>query len=102
MSHIAPRRGLWVDYALASYDVEAIAARRGMSEGILNGNAANEGDVYPLLITRPWGDTPTSVCNGQVFLDGNDILWVTSRRQDENAAPGGQPPSPGYWSEAAS
>jgi hypothetical protein len=101
MSHIAPRRGLWVDYALASYDVEAIAAQRDRAGRALVGNPANGGDVYPMLITRPWGDTPTSAVNGQVFLDGNDALWVTSRQQDENAAPGGQPPSPGRWGEAA-
>lgn len=42
------------------------------------GNDAKEGDVFPMLITKVWGDTPTSAVNGQAFLDGNDVLWVTS------------------------
>jgi hypothetical protein len=42
------------------------------------GNEVSEGDVYPMVITRVWGDTPASSVNGQVFLDGNDLLWVTS------------------------
>lgn len=102
MSHIAPRRGLWVDYALASYDVEAIAAQREASGRVRGGNPVDTGDVYPMLITRPWGDTPTSAVNGQVFLDGNDSLWVTSRQQDEGAVGGGWGPTAGRWTEAAS
>ena len=46
-----------------------------------NGNPASRGDIYPMLITRVWGDTETSHVNGQVFLDGNDCLWVTSVQQ---------------------
>lgn len=42
------------------------------------GNNVQEGDVYPMMITRIWGSTPESCVNGQVFLDGNDVLWVTS------------------------
>jgi len=42
------------------------------------GNEAAEGDVVPMLIVHVFGDTPTSAVNGQVFLDGTDVLWVTS------------------------
>jgi hypothetical protein len=58
------------------------------------GNAAHEGDVYPLLITRVWADEPTedSGVNGQVFLDGNDSLWVTSAVQGVG---------PGQWHQPA-
>lgn len=42
------------------------------------GNEAAEGDTFPMLITRVWGNTPESAVNGQVFLDGNDVLWTTS------------------------
>lgn len=42
------------------------------------GNDAKEGDTHPMLITKAWGDNPTSAVNGQCFLDGNDVLWVTS------------------------
>ena len=37
-----------------------------------------EGDVYPLIITRVWGDSEKSAFNGQLMLDGNDLFWVTS------------------------
>ena len=42
------------------------------------GNEAQEGDTFPMLIVKCWGDTPTSSVNGQVFLDGSDVLWATS------------------------
>ena len=42
------------------------------------GNPVSPGDIYPLLITSVWGDTEGSAVNGQVLLDGNDSLWVTS------------------------
>lgn len=47
----------------------------------------SRGDKYPMMITRVWGDpepgkpssaTPDTQVNGQVFLDGNDTIWVTS------------------------
>lgn len=41
------------------------------------GNRVNAGEVYPMLIVRVWNLDPGTV-NGQVFLDGNDTLWVTS------------------------
>lgn len=42
------------------------------------GNEAKEGDTFPMLITKTWGSNSTAAVNGQVFLDGNDVLWVTS------------------------
>lgn len=42
------------------------------------GNEAREGDTHPMLIVKTWGDNSTSAVNGQVFLDGNDVLWATS------------------------
>ncbi|MBP8234474.1 MAG: hypothetical protein KAY22_19450 [Rhizorhabdus sp.] len=42
------------------------------------GNAVKEGDVYPLIITKVWGDSEKSAFNGQLLLDGNDLFWVTS------------------------
>ena len=42
------------------------------------GNNVAEGDTFPMLITRVWGTNATSAVNGQAFLDGNDVLWVTS------------------------
>lgn len=42
------------------------------------GNDAKEGDTFPMMITRVWDSDPTSAVNGQAYLDGTDVLWVTS------------------------
>lgn len=49
------------------------------------GNTVVPGDVFPMDIVRVFDDpaTPDSLVNGQVHLDGNDTLWVTSRGQGE-------------------
>lgn len=82
-----PTVGRIVHYTLTAQDAEAVNRRRsdGAAGGSLvqdgtvvhTGNAASAGQVYPMLITRVWNDDPGTV-NGQVFLDGNDSLWVTS------------------------
>jgi hypothetical protein len=92
MSQI-PTIGRIVHYTLSEADADAINRRREDAErhrragGLVPqnageqrhiGNRAEAGQVYPMLITRPWGSTPESSVNGQVFLDGNDVLWVTS------------------------
>jgi len=41
------------------------------------GNMVHENDVFPMIITRVWD---TDHINGQVFLDGNDLYWATSRK----------------------
>ena len=96
-----PSIGRIVHYTLGKHDAAEINRRRedARVSGIARentgvvvhiGNSAREGDVYPLVITRVWADHPeegTSV-NGQVLLDGNDSLWVTSRCQGDG---------PCYW-----
>jgi hypothetical protein len=60
------------------------------------GNHASEGDVLPMIICRIWPDEygeGIPGVNGQLFLDGNDCLWITSAR--EGLEPGG--PLPGQW-----
>lgn len=47
------------------------------------GNEVAEGDTFPLVITRVWGDQPNSCVNGQVLLDGNDLFWATSVQAGE-------------------
>jgi hypothetical protein len=42
------------------------------------GNEVKAGDVFPMMVIRVWGDTPGCAVNGQVYLDGNDVLWATS------------------------
>lgn len=41
------------------------------------GNHAEPGEEYPMIVTRVWQSDVVGV-NGQVLLDGNDCLWVTS------------------------
>ncbi len=86
-----PTIGRFVRYTLSEQDAESVNRRRedwtadqaenataiGFQAHV--GNKAEAGQVYPMLIVRTWGDKPDSAVNGQVFLDGNDVLWVTSR-----------------------
>ncbi|WP_100813025.1 hypothetical protein [Microbacterium lacus] len=90
-----PSIGRIVHYTLSESDAEAINRRRDdavaaahnprhadrqkpMGEQVHFGNPVREGDVFPMIIVRVWGTTAESVVNGQVLLDGNDSLWVTS------------------------
>ncbi len=96
---MVPTIGRIVHYRLSADDVTQINRRRTTGKSIADrmqyggdpilkawpagaqahiGNEAAEGDTYPMLIVRCWGDTETSAVNGQVFLDGNDVLWATS------------------------
>lgn len=90
-----PSAGRIVHYRLDEHDVAAVHLRRRRSRHEITeptgtvswqereGNSVTAGDVYPMMITRVWSDNPTeSDCvQGQVFLDGNDTIWVTSRQQ---------------------
>lgn len=90
-----PTIGRIVHYTLSEADADTINRRRDdavsaarnprfadrqkpMGEQVHVGNKANAGDVFPMIIVRTWGTTPESSVNGQVLLDGNDTLWVTS------------------------
>lgn len=102
-----PSIGRIVHYSLSADDVDAITRRREDARASLDwhrenktgavvhsGNPVKAGDVYPLVITRVWSDEPnedTSV-NGQVLLDGNDCLWVTSVTQGEGERHWRKPP----------
>jgi len=98
-----PTIGRIVHYTLAAADAEKInkrqldggnlvpgesttLARHDLGAVIHSGNSVNEGDAFPMMITRVWGDTPSSAVNGQVMLDGNDTAWVTS--VSEGTGPG--------------
>lgn len=91
-----PSVGRIVHYKLTAQDAEQVNRRRAdwqadRAEKVTAaigymahvGNTASEGDVYPMLIVRVWGMTEGSSVNGQVFLDGNDTLWVTSVGQGD-------------------
>lgn len=87
--------GRIVHYRLSVDDADAINRRRTSGQSIAErmlarprvwhtgaqahiGNFASVGDVFPMMITKTWGDDPRNAVNGQVFLDGNDVLWATS------------------------
>jgi len=95
MDGVVPTLGRVVQYRLSADDAEQINRRRTNGHKIRErmeldppqwpagaqahiGNEAKEGQAVPMLIVAVWGDTPTSAVNGQAFLDGNDVLWVTS------------------------
>lgn len=91
-----PTIGRIVEYTLSDQDAVQINRRRkDAADNIKAGTVGNtgfalhigndvfEGDKYPMLIVRCWGQTEGSAVNGQVLLDGNDTLWVTSRKQGE-------------------
>lgn len=87
-----PTVGRIVHYRMTEHGAAQIRQRRAASNGILVGNPVNAGDVYPLVITRVWGDTEGSAVNGQVLLDGNDTLWVTSATEGDGAGQWFTPP----------
>lgn len=71
------RIGTMVEYTLNGLDAEDVNNRIDTKWPHV-GNKTRAGDVFPMLITRVWqGDH----VNGQVFLDGNFILWVTSVKE---------------------
>lgn len=91
---MVPSAGRIVHYKLSASDAAEIERRRadaracaasGQRTGFMVhvGNPVKAGDVYPMMITRVWAERPdeNTCVQGQVFLDGNDALWVTSRQQ---------------------
>ena len=88
-----PTIGRIVHYTLAETDVDAINRRRADfrqrpggpgNEGFQAhvGNHVQAGDVYPAMVVRVFDPSVTTV-NLQVFLDGNDTFWATSRVEGE-------------------
>lgn len=73
-----PTIGRIVHYKLTADDAAKITRQREDKKFDFRGNDVKEGDVFPMLITKVWGSDPTSAVNGQAYLDGNDVLWVTS------------------------
>lgn len=101
-----PTLGRVLAYKLTAHDAETINKRRSdlMFSGFAHentgaqchtGNGVNPGEVYPMIVTRVWVPGNGGAVNGQVLLDGNDALWVTSRTEqlDEETSE----PVAGYW-----
>jgi len=99
MNEQIPSLGRIVQYRLSGEDAEQINRRRTTGKSIADrlkmvgsdsitawpmgaqahiGNEVKEGDTFPMMIVRCWGNTPTAAVNGQAYLDGTDVLWVTS------------------------
>lgn len=81
--------GRIVHVILSATDVERINLRREADPN--SGNRAREGDVLPAIAVRVW---PNKLINAQVFLDGGDTLWVTSRAQGTDPGMWSWPPRP--------
>lgn len=69
------------------------------------GNDAKEGAQYAAMVVEDWrqhgeasgaGVPDDAAVNLQVFLDGNDVFWATSRKED-----GSKSPAPGTWQRRA-
>lgn len=73
--------GSIVHYRLSDHDAQTINNKRIKDQ--TPGNTAWPGDVYPAMIVRKWGDTPQSSVQLQVFLDGPDTHWATSRTEGD-------------------
>lgn len=76
MPEIVPTIGRIVEYTLSDYDAREILKQRGRDT---RSNDVEEGQVYPAMIVRVWGDTPSAAVNLKVMLDGEDTYWATSR-----------------------
>ncbi len=78
-SSISPVLGKRVLYMLSEADVRLIAQeRREAGSKTFHGNDPREGAILPGVIVATFGH---STANLQVFLDGNDSYWPTSRGQ---------------------
>jgi hypothetical protein len=47
------------------------------------GNEARVGQIFPMLVVRV-SDAAAKLVSGQVFLDGNDVLWVQDIHQGDH------------------
>ncbi len=82
-----PSIGRIVSYTLGEGNINEVNRRRATNLVAVHvGNPVAVGQVFPMIITRVWDTKPTeeSVVQGQVFLDGNDTLWVASVKQGDN------------------
>ncbi len=98
--------GRLVHYVLSAEDAFKINGRRtngaAIQDRILEdkwsigaqahiGNTVAPGDVLPAMVVRV---LPGEQVNLQVFLDGNDVFWATTRAE---AAPGRTEPGRWHW-----
>lgn len=70
--------GAIVRYCLTIEDCHRIRAQRDSTPALV-GNQPSVGDELPLIVVWTHPDPAAPIVNGQVFLDGNDSLWVYNR-----------------------
>lgn len=79
----------YINRVRAEASRKAVAEKTGVGLVAHVGEDVEAGQVFPMLITRVWSDTSV---DGQVHLNGNDLVW----RQSVQLAD--QWPAPGRWS----
>ncbi|WP_454262137.1 hypothetical protein [Pseudoxanthomonas mexicana] len=90
--------GRIVQYTLSQADADAINRRRTTGDSIADrikrslwplgaqahiGEKVWAGDFRPAIVVREWAPERPEMVNLQVFLDGTDVYWATSRLQSE-------------------
>lgn len=90
-SPMRPTIGRIVLYTLSAEDAVAITRHRAALVGA-EGNRVEEGQVFPAMVVRVWGDAPEASVQLQVFLDGNDAHWATSVKEGEGPRTWAWPP----------
>jgi hypothetical protein len=83
---LTPTIGRIVHYVLSDDDADRINRRR--TDGAA-GNGVRSGDVFPAVIVRTFGGVAVNL---QVFVDGDDVLWVTSRGEGDGRGSWSWPP----------
>jgi hypothetical protein len=86
-----PSIGRIVIFTLAQSHVDQIKDQRARNDGRLRGNGVVAGEQYPMIISRVWPEETYPggmTVNGQLILDGNDSLWLTSVHESETGDPG--------------
>ncbi|MFE3081824.1 hypothetical protein [Nocardia tengchongensis] len=84
MAEQTPSIGRVVHYTLTADDAKAINADLAR-----NGNRVAEGDIFPAMIVRVFQHESANL---QVFLDGDDSFWATSRTLSDGAGHWNWPP----------
>jgi len=79
-----PSIGRIVVYTFDGQGVKDVAEQRANRVGF-KGNVEVVGSQRPMIITQVWENGTVS---GQVFLDGNDIFWVSSKDQKDDGTHG--------------
>ena len=81
-----PTIGRIVHYTLTEQDAAQIANDRASAvDRTLRHNPVSPGQTYPAVVVRTFGGPAVNL---QVFLDGTDTYWATSRVEGDG---------PGQW-----